>query len=219
MQTYSTPTSNGPSTASDASATDQAKDKAQQAAGQAREQAQQAAGQAKGALRSQVDERSTQAGRQVGTVASDVRSVGDQLRREGKDQPAKLADQAADRAERLSSYLTQSDADRILRDVEDFGRRQPWAIVAGGALLGLAAARFLKASSSRRYNDRFESSDRLPARTSDVSPTGSGRSTGGGYGTGPAPSTTPPADITVPSVPPVGTAGATAPGCPDNEGR
>ena len=184
MQTYSTPTSNGPSTASDASATDQAKDKAQQAAGQAKEQAQQAAGQAKGALRTQVDQRSTQAGQQVGTFASDVRSVGDQLREQGKDQPAKLADQAAERAERVSNYLTQSDADRILQDVEDFGRRQPWMVIAGGALLGLAASRFLKASSTRRYDQRFESSNRLPARTSDVSPTGTGLYTGTAPGSG-----------------------------------
>lgn len=222
MQTYSTPTSNGPSTAPGASTSDQAKDKAQQAAGQAKEQAQQAAVQAKGALRSQVDQRSTDAGQRVGTFASDVRSVGDQLREQGKDQPAKLADQAADRAERLSSYLTQSDADRILDDVENFGRRQPWAVVAGGALLGLAAARFLKASSTRRYEERYESYRRLPARTSDVSPAGSGlytgTATGTGYGgTSPAPSTVPPADTTVPGVPPAGTGGVTAPGAYEGE--
>ena len=162
MQTYST-TSNGPSTAGGASATDQAKDKAQQAAGQAKEQAQQAAGQAKGALRTQVDQRSTDAGQKVGGFASDVRSVGDQLREQGKDQPAKLAEQAADRAERLGSYLKESDADRILGDVEDFGRRQPWAVIAGGVALGLVASRFLKASSIDRYEKRtsLEPRDRV----------------------------------------------------------
>src|SRR5829696_3225845 len=174
MQTYSTPTSNGPSTASDASATDQAKDKAQQAAGQAKEQAQQAAGQAKGALRTQVDQRSTQAGEQVGTFASDVRSVGDQLRQQGKDQPAKLADQAADRAERVSNYLERSDADRILNDVEDFGRRQPLAVIAGGLALGLFASRFLKASSSRRYEQRRQSYGELSGRSYDRPPATSG---------------------------------------------
>jgi hypothetical protein len=167
MQTYSTPTSNGPTQAGGASATDQARDKAQQAAGQAKEQAQQAAGQAKGALRTQVDQRSTEAGQKVGGFASDVRSVSEQLRQQGKDQPAKLADQAADRAERLSSYLTQSNADRILNDVEDFGRRQPWAVIGAGVALGLVASRFLKASSTRRYDERFDSSRaQLPARTS-----------------------------------------------------
>jgi len=39
----------------------------------------------------------------------------------------------------------------VLRQAEDFGRRKPAAVIAGGVVLGFAAARFLKASSSRRY--------------------------------------------------------------------
>jgi ElaB/YqjD/DUF883 family membrane-anchored ribosome-binding protein len=139
----------------------QAKDKAQEVAGQAQEKAQDAAGQAKGRLREQVDRRSTQAGEQVRSTASDVRSVGEELRKQGKDKPARLADQAADRAERVGSYLQESDADRILRDVEDFGRRQPWAIVAGGLALGFLASRFLKASSQQRY-DSWAAERRAP---------------------------------------------------------
>ena len=159
MQTYTTPTGNGPAMA-DSPTTEQAKEKAQQAAGQARS-----------ALRSQVDQRSTEAGDRVGGFASDVRSVGDQLREQGKDQPAKLAEQAADRAERLGSYLKSSDADRILADVEDFGRRQPWAVIAGGLALGVVASRFLKASSASRYEQqRTQSHGELPAHTYDVPP-------------------------------------------------
>jgi ElaB/YqjD/DUF883 family membrane-anchored ribosome-binding protein len=147
------------------STTDQAKEKA-------REQAQQAAGQVRSNLRSQVDQRSTEAGVRVGGVASDTRRVAEELRRQGKDQPAKLADQAADRAERLGDYLKQSDADRILRDVEDFGRRQPWAVIAGGMALGILASRFLKASSRNRYEERrSEIHGQLPARTYDTSRT------------------------------------------------
>ena len=91
MQTYD-PITNGPSTSSSSSGStaEQAKDKA-------KEQAQQAAGQARGALRGQVDQRSTQAGERVTSAASDVRAISDQLREQGKDQPAKLAEQAADR--------------------------------------------------------------------------------------------------------------------------
>jgi hypothetical protein len=138
------------------STTDQAKEKAQDAAGQAKEKA--------GAqLRSQVDQRSTDAGHRIGGLAADVRGVGETLREQGKDQPARLAEQAADRAERLGSYLKESDADRILGDVEDFGRRQPWAVIAGGIAVGLVASRFLKASSSRRYEQH--TSRRLPERT------------------------------------------------------
>ena len=66
----------------------QAQDKAQQVAGQAQEKAQQARGQASDKIREQVDQRSTQAGEQVSATAQDVRSVGEQLREQGKAQPA-----------------------------------------------------------------------------------------------------------------------------------
>jgi len=131
-----------------------AKDKADELAGQAQDKAQEVAGQAKGRMRDQVDQRSTEAGERVSSTAQDVRSVGEELRKQGKDQPARLADQAADRAERLGGYLKESDADRILRDIEDFGRRQPWAVAAGGLALGFLGSRFLKASSQKRYETR-----------------------------------------------------------------
>jgi ElaB/YqjD/DUF883 family membrane-anchored ribosome-binding protein len=121
---------------------------------QAREKAHEAAGEAKGRVREQVEQRSTEAGQQVSSTAGDLRSVGEELRKQGKDTPAKLAEQAAQRTERLGSYLTEADADRILGDVEDFARKQPWAVVAGGLALGFVASRFLKASSSQRYQQR-----------------------------------------------------------------
>ncbi len=130
-----TTTANGPSSTSE----------------QAKEKAQEGAEQAKRSVRDQVDQRSTEAGERVGSTASDIRSVGEELRRQGKDQPAKLAEQAAERAESLGDYLKRTDGDTILRDLEDFGRRQPWAVIAGGLAIGFAASRFLKASSSRRY--------------------------------------------------------------------
>jgi hypothetical protein len=130
---------------------DQAQDRVADVREQAQEKVQEASGQAKDRVRDQVDQRSTQAGERVTSAAQDARSVGEELRRQGKEQPARLADQAADRAERLGGYLQESDADRILRDVEDLGRRQPWVVVAGGLLLGFAASRFLKASSEQRY--------------------------------------------------------------------
>ena len=158
MSETSTPTLGADGRASPSeSTTDQAKEKASEVAGQAQEKAQEAAGQAKSRARQEIDQRSTQAGEQVSTTADDIRSVSQQLREQGKDQPAKMADQAADRIERVGGYLKDSDADRILSDVEDFARRQPWAVVAGGFVLGMAAARFMKASSSQRYQQRQSS--------------------------------------------------------------
>ncbi len=127
------------------------KETAHEVTGQAQEKAQEAKEQAGSKLRAQVGQRSSQAGEQVSATAQDVRSVSTQLREQGKERPAKLAEQAADRADRLGNYLKESDADRILGDIEDFGRRQPLAVAAAGLALGFAASRFLKASSSSRY--------------------------------------------------------------------
>jgi hypothetical protein len=141
-------------TQTDAGTGDQVKDKATEVAGQAQEKAQQAAGQAREQVRTQIDQRSTDAGQKVSEQGSDLRAVGDQLREQGKDGPAKLADQAAHHVERAGSWLSESDAVKILHDVEDAARQNPWAVVAGGIALGFAASRFLKASSSDRYQAR-----------------------------------------------------------------
>ena len=143
---------------------EQAQEKAQEIRDQAGEQARQAAGQARDRVREQLDERSTQTGRRVSEQAGDLRTVADQLRQQGKDGPAKIAEQVAERTEKVGSWMTESDADRILGDVEDFARKQPWAVVAGGLALGFAASRLLKASSSERYEQRTSGSS-VTART------------------------------------------------------
>ena len=138
----------------DTSTSAQARDATQQVAGQAQEKAQEIAGQAKGRAQDLVDERSTQVGQQVSQQASDLRSVSEQLRSQGKDAPAKIADQAADRVERFGEYMTRSDADTILSDLEDVARKNPWAVALGGVAVGFAASRFLKASSQKRQQSR-----------------------------------------------------------------
>ena len=129
-------------------------EKTQEVAGQAQEKAQEAAGQAKSRVRDQVDQRSNEAAERVQTTAKDIRGVGDELRKQGKEQPAKIAEQVAERAERVGGYLERSDGETILHDVEDFGRRQPWAVMLGGLVVGVAASRLLKASSESRYQQK-----------------------------------------------------------------
>src|SRR3954449_6328278 len=148
----------GASTASnggDGGVKEQAQEKAQEVREQAGEQVRKATGQARDRARDQVDQRSTQAGEQVHQHAGDLRDVAQQLREQGKEGPAKIADQVAERAERAGSWMKESDADRILSDVEDFARSNPWAVAAAGLALGFAASRVLKASSSQRYEQRW----------------------------------------------------------------
>lgn len=140
---------------SEQSTTEQAKERVQETAQQVQQQvgqkAQEMRGRAGERVRHELDTRSTQAGEQVTTTADAIRRVGTQLRQEGNDGPAKYADQLAERAERLGGYLTEANADRMLRDVEDFARRQPWVAALGGVTVGFLASRFLKASSASRY--------------------------------------------------------------------
>lgn len=134
------------------STTEQAKEKAQETAQHVQEKAQEVKGQAGGRIRQELDTRSTQAGSQLQSTAEAMRRTGEQLQQEGKAGPAKVTNLVAERAERLGSYMTAANADQIVRDVEDFARRQPWLVAVGGATLGFFASRFLKASSSSRYD-------------------------------------------------------------------
>jgi hypothetical protein len=185
----------------DASATsDRAKEQVQEKAQVAQEKMQETAETARSRLREQVDQRSTQTGGQVRSTAQALRSTSERLREDGQDGPAKAAERAADQAEKVGSWLEQSDADRILQDVEDFGRRQPLAVAAIGLAAGFAASRFLKASSRSRYTQassdwqspRRPGGDRIPAQLgggaggvpSDVGTGASGGATAG-TGTGP----------------------------------
>ena len=152
------------STTDSGSTTDQVKDQVRDKAQVAQDKARGALGQARGRLSDQVDQRSTQAGERVAGTASDVRSIAQELRNQGKDAPAKVAEQVASRADRVGDYLKGASGDRLLRDVEDFARRQPMLVAAGGLVLGFAASRFMKASSSRRYESGYGDLDRSYAR-------------------------------------------------------
>lgn len=163
----------------------QAQEKLHDATEQAKERAGEAAGQAKGRVRDQVNERSTEFGGRARSTADDLRSVGDGLRNDGKDQPARLADQAADRIEQVAGYLERSDADRFIADLEAFGRKRPWAVIAGGAALGFVAARVLKTSSADRYRGLQSGNGGASVGTTASRPAATSGTTGNGStGTG-----------------------------------
>jgi ElaB/YqjD/DUF883 family membrane-anchored ribosome-binding protein len=105
-------------------------------------------------LRTQIDTRSGEVGEQLASSGQAMRRTSEQLRSEGKGRAADLVDGVADRSERLGAYLVRADSDRILGDVEEFARKQPWLVAGSGVVLGFLASRFVKASSSSRYQGR-----------------------------------------------------------------
>jgi hypothetical protein len=156
----------------------QASAKVHDAASAARERPGELREQGSTRLRDQFDQRSNQAGSQARSLAEALRRSGNDLRNEGNTGGARIAEQTANRIERLGTYLEQKGGDELMRDLETFARRRPWMLAGLGMLAGVAAARFMKASSEQRYgDDRRTSGQQWPSR--------SGGGVGsGGYGRG-----------------------------------
>jgi ElaB/YqjD/DUF883 family membrane-anchored ribosome-binding protein len=130
---------------------EQVKERVGEGAQQIQQKASEAKVQTRERLRQQVDSRSTQAGEQMAKTGSALRQTAQQLRGDQQEQQAKILEGVAERTDRLGRYLTETDGERMLRDAERLARQRPWLVAAGGAVLGFLAARFTKASSSRRY--------------------------------------------------------------------
>ena len=158
--------------------TDQASAKVKDAASAAQEKASELREQGSVRLRDQFDQRSNEAGSQVRSLAEALRRSGNDLSSEGNSNGGRLAEQAADRIERVGSYLEQRSGDELMRDVETFARRRPWMLAGLGMLAGIAAARFMKASSERRYGD-YRRTNEQPWPTGQRTATARGGTYGG----------------------------------------
>jgi hypothetical protein len=85
---------------------------------------------------------------QIGAMARALRNASSEL--EERQEPfARAASRAADNIERFSHALDSRDLTDALHAAQDYARRQPALFFGGAFLLGLAAARFLKASGER----------------------------------------------------------------------
>jgi ElaB/YqjD/DUF883 family membrane-anchored ribosome-binding protein len=124
-------------------------------AAHAQETVQQTAHQASHATARYVREQTETRGKQV---ADELQSVSAALRRsshalhaDGNARAARGIELVTDRIDGLGRYLGGTGGDQMLHDLESFGRRRPWGMIGVGLGVGLAASRFLKASSSRRF--------------------------------------------------------------------
>ena len=90
----------------------------------------------------------------LGSLAEEIRQMGENLRISEQGGVVQLAaeygDSAADQIERLSNYLSERDMNELFGEVENFARRNATYFVGGAFLVGLLGARFLKSSSPRQ---------------------------------------------------------------------
>lgn len=126
----------------------EAKDRVVQQAGEKTSEIRQ---QARTKLRDQLQERSTDVGRQLSSVGGAVSEAAQKLRDDGNSSAADLTERAGEKVSQVATYLEHADGDRVLHDLEEFGRRQPMLAAVGGLAVGFVASRFLKASAARRY--------------------------------------------------------------------
>ncbi len=137
-------------------------------------------GQARGLVINQIDRRTTDLGNVVSEHVSNLREMSRSLRDQGQQGTANLVEGAADRLDGVSSYLTNTDGNRIVHDVESLARRQPILTAMIGLAAGVVAARVLKASATQRYQayqqpdretyaaETYEKSYRETTRANDV---------------------------------------------------
>ena len=130
---------------------------AQDVVQQTRETAGQVIDQAKEQATSQLDDRKDQVAESFGSVAEALRQAGKHLKENEQAPIGQYADKAAERVEQWAENLRGKDVQAIMRDVEDYARRQPALFLGGAFVVGLLAARFLKSTASRdegQGNDR-----------------------------------------------------------------
>jgi hypothetical protein len=149
------------------STAEQVKERVGEGAQQVQEKASEAKERTRERVSEQIDSRSTQTGQQMTQTAGALRQTAERLRGDHQSQPAQVLEAVAQRVERLGQYLTANDGDRLLRDVERMARKQPWLVAGGGAVVGFVAARFMKASSTRRYDANGSGAER-PALTTQA---------------------------------------------------
>lgn len=118
-----------------------------------------------------------QAASGVEQVAQTIRRVSTDMQ---QDQPqiADVAMTAADQAERIASYLRETDVRQMVSTVEDVARRQPLLFLGGAFILGMAASRFIKAAGAGSDSTTMSGSRRLGSGTDYLT------GTTGAYGTG-----------------------------------
>lgn len=112
-----------------------------------REKASDLAETAKQQARQQYDSRIGSAIREIDCLASALRRAGDEVSSNGSSVTARVANGVADKLETFSGSLSGKSLDEVVEDVESFARRNTAAFLGGAALIGFAAARFLKSSS------------------------------------------------------------------------
>ncbi len=127
---------------------EKARQRSREAAQRTQQQAAQVAEQGREQAKSQIATQKERVAGQLEGVAQALHGTGQQLREQDQGSIGRYADQAAEQVEQFSGFLRERDANELIGEAENLARRQPAVFLGGAFVLGVAAARFLKSSST-----------------------------------------------------------------------
>jgi hypothetical protein len=123
---------------------------------------------------SRLEEHRSQTAQGLSSVAGALRQSSQQVQEKDQGVVTQFAGQygnvIADQVERVSNYLQDRSTQDLVREVEDFARRDPAIFIGGAFLLGLVGARLLKSAPA------VGTSTPSPSQSSNYTPTPPNRS-------------------------------------------
>lgn len=110
-----------------------------------------ATGKATDAARQAAEQHKSAAAASMSDFAMAIRAASDELGKQDQGLAARVVREAADGLGKMSSAVSGSSVDEMIRSVTRFGRDNPAAFLTGAVLAGVALGRFAKASSERDH--------------------------------------------------------------------
>jgi galactokinase/mevalonate kinase-like predicted kinase len=107
-----------------------------------------AAEQMQTAATDQIEQQQRAASQSLQAFAQAVRRASDELSKQDQSAAAQLIHQAAGGLEDLSQTLANQSLGELVATARDFGRRNPFALAGGAALLGMALGRVARTKSA-----------------------------------------------------------------------
>jgi ElaB/YqjD/DUF883 family membrane-anchored ribosome-binding protein len=104
---------------------------------------------------------------QMSGIAAAMEKVGGELEQGDQAQIGSLAKTIGSSVRKFSEDIKDRDLGEVAGMAEEFGRKQPFAFLGVAAIAGLAASRFLTASSHRYHGKSAETATAPRATTSD----------------------------------------------------
>ncbi|MCM5704533.1 hypothetical protein [Larsenimonas salina] len=124
-------------------------DKAQANREQARQKARDAASQARDEAYKRADEQKAYVADQIDNFSEAVRSMGSQFKEQNQITMADYTFRLSARADSLADTLRDKDSQSLVRQVQDFSKREPALFIGGMVAGGFLLSRFLKSSNNQ----------------------------------------------------------------------